>query len=242
MCGRPRSCLATCARRPAIQAYARAIFDFRACWRMMGRRRRSPPFSTPVGLHTIATGEVLETWMRPTGLGQIHEAGGRHTPTMRWIHGPSVVRVTEDMARMADREPRLYAGRNGPQVPSTTARRATAKIRRAMCRSFHPPVDAEHVEQIVIAQALLRARSQAQKQMASRDDADDDAVPWRDESGGRRDGAKPAIAPEIMPSTDGLRRVAHSIAAQVSAPAQAARCVAVIAITAREFAPAPIRH
>ncbi len=45
-----------------------------------------------------------------------------------------------------------------------------------------------------------------------------------------------ATAPEIMPSTDGLRRVAHSIAAQVSAPAQAARCVAVIAMTAREFA------
>ena len=47
---------------------------------------------------------------------------------------------------------------------------------------------------------------------------------------------RPATAPEIIPSTDGLRRVAHSIAAQVSAPAQAARCVAVIAMTAREFA------
>src|SRR4029079_13248505 len=47
---------------------------------------------------------------------------------------------------------------------------------------------------------------------------------------------RPATAPEIMPSTEGLRRVAHSIAPQVSAPAQAARCVAVIAITAREFA------
>src|SRR3954454_1278600 len=45
----------------------------------------------------------------------------------------------------------------------------------------------------------------------------------------------PATAPEIMPSTDGLRRVDHSIAAQVSAPAQAARCVEVIAITAREL-------
>src|SRR5262249_10647164 len=40
---------------------------------------------------------------------------------------------------------------------------------------------------------------------------------------------RPATAPEIMPSTDGLRRVDHSIAAQVSAPAQADRCVAVIA-------------
>src|ERR1700694_3438421 len=48
---------------------------------------------------------------------------------------------------------------------------------------------------------------------------------------------RPATAPEIMPSTDGLRRVVHSTAPQVSAPAQAARCVAVIAITAREFAP-----
>ena len=47
---------------------------------------------------------------------------------------------------------------------------------------------------------------------------------------------RPAMAPDIMPSTDGLRRVAHSIAAQVRAPAQAARCVAVIAMTAREFA------
>jgi hypothetical protein len=47
---------------------------------------------------------------------------------------------------------------------------------------------------------------------------------------------RPATAPEIMPSTDGLRRIVHSIAPQVSAPAQAARWVAVIAITAREFA------
>ena len=44
---------------------------------------------------------------------------------------------------------------------------------------------------------------------------------------------RPATAPEIMPSTDGFRRVDHSSAAQVSAPAQADRCVAVIAITAR---------
>src|SRR3984957_3529722 len=47
---------------------------------------------------------------------------------------------------------------------------------------------------------------------------------------------RPATAPEIMPSTDGLRCVLHSIAPQVSAPAQAARWVAMIAITAREFA------
>src|SRR6202171_1044416 len=46
----------------------------------------------------------------------------------------------------------------------------------------------------------------------------------------------PATAPEIMPSTAGLRRIDHSIAPQVSAPAQAARWVAMIAITAREFA------
>src|SRR3954454_520143 len=45
---------------------------------------------------------------------------------------------------------------------------------------------------------------------------------------------RPATAPEITPSTEGLRRVHHSIAPQVSAPAQAARWVAVIAITARE--------
>src|ERR1700709_2687822 len=48
---------------------------------------------------------------------------------------------------------------------------------------------------------------------------------------------RPATAPEIMPKTDGLRRVDHSIAPQVKAPAQAARCVAVIAIPARELAP-----
>src|ERR1700716_4104942 len=47
----------------------------------------------------------------------------------------------------------------------------------------------------------------------------------------------PATAPEIMPSTEGLRRTVHSIAPQVSAPAQAARWVARIAMTAREFAP-----
>src|SRR5271167_2432266 len=47
---------------------------------------------------------------------------------------------------------------------------------------------------------------------------------------------RPATAPEIIPSTDGLRRTDHSIAPQVSAPAQAAKCVAMIAITAREFA------
>src|ERR1700738_5507492 len=47
---------------------------------------------------------------------------------------------------------------------------------------------------------------------------------------------RPATAPEIMPSTDGLRRIVHSIAPQVSAPEQAARWVAMIAITAREFA------
>ena len=47
----------------------------------------------------------------------------------------------------------------------------------------------------------------------------------------------PATAPEIMPSTDGLRWVVHSIAPQVSAPAQAARWVETIAMAAREFAP-----
>src|SRR6201996_208050 len=47
---------------------------------------------------------------------------------------------------------------------------------------------------------------------------------------------RPATAPEIMPSTDGLRWIDHSIAPQVSAPAQAARWVATIAITARESA------
>src|SRR3954466_14260747 len=47
---------------------------------------------------------------------------------------------------------------------------------------------------------------------------------------------RPATAPEIMPSTDGLRRVDHSIAPQVSAPEQAARWVAMIASNARELA------
>ena len=48
---------------------------------------------------------------------------------------------------------------------------------------------------------------------------------------------RPATAPEMMPSTDGLPRVHHSSAIQVKAPALAARCVATIAITARELAP-----
>src|SRR5271168_353091 len=47
---------------------------------------------------------------------------------------------------------------------------------------------------------------------------------------------RPATAPEIMPRTEGLRRVDHSSAPQVSAPAQAARWVAMIAMTARELA------
>src|SRR6185503_8144350 len=47
----------------------------------------------------------------------------------------------------------------------------------------------------------------------------------------------PAIAPEIMPSTEGLLRLAHASAIQVIAPAQAARCVATIAIEARDPAP-----
>src|SRR5581483_7709063 len=47
---------------------------------------------------------------------------------------------------------------------------------------------------------------------------------------------RPATAPEIMPSTDGLPRVHHSRNIQVSAPADAARCVATIAKAARELA------
>src|SRR6185503_11388260 len=45
---------------------------------------------------------------------------------------------------------------------------------------------------------------------------------------------RPATAPEIMPSTDGLPRVHHSSTVQVKAPADAARWVATIAKTARE--------
>jgi hypothetical protein len=48
---------------------------------------------------------------------------------------------------------------------------------------------------------------------------------------------RPATAPEIMPSTDGLPRCHHSSAIQVSAPADAARWVAAMAKTARELAP-----
>src|SRR5262245_60010861 len=47
---------------------------------------------------------------------------------------------------------------------------------------------------------------------------------------------RPATAPEIMPSTDGLPRVHHSKNIQVSAPADAARWVATIATAARELA------
>src|SRR6201993_3807654 len=44
---------------------------------------------------------------------------------------------------------------------------------------------------------------------------------------------RPAMAPVIMPSTDGFPRVDHSRNIQVSAPVEAARCVAVIAKAAR---------
>ena len=47
---------------------------------------------------------------------------------------------------------------------------------------------------------------------------------------------RPATAPEIMPSTEGLPRVHHSSAIQVQAPALAARWVAMIAMTARPLA------
>src|SRR3984957_15459976 len=50
---------------------------------------------------------------------------------------------------------------------------------------------------------------------------------------------RPATAPEIIPSTDGLRRIDHSIAPQVSAPAQAAGWGGMIATPARELAPSP---
>ena len=45
---------------------------------------------------------------------------------------------------------------------------------------------------------------------------------------------RPATAPEISPSTEGLRRCAHSRPLQVIAPAQAERWVATMANTARE--------
>jgi hypothetical protein len=48
---------------------------------------------------------------------------------------------------------------------------------------------------------------------------------------------RPATAPEIMPSTEGLPRTAHSRNIQVNAPVEAARCVATIANAAREPAP-----
>src|SRR5258708_1378966 len=49
-------------------------------------------------------------------------------------------------------------------------------------------------------------------------------------------GPRPATAREILPSPDGLRGGLHSPPPQVSPRARAARCVAVIAITARELA------
>ena len=47
---------------------------------------------------------------------------------------------------------------------------------------------------------------------------------------------RPATAPEIMPSTDGLPRVFHSIAIQVAAPAEAARCVHPFSVPQHESA------
>src|SRR5262249_50793765 len=49
-------------------------------------------------------------------------------------------------------------------------------------------------------------------------------------------GPRPGTAPEIMPSTEGLRRTDHSMPPQTSAPAEAERWVARIAITARGLA------
>src|SRR3990172_8621885 len=48
---------------------------------------------------------------------------------------------------------------------------------------------------------------------------------------------RPATAPEIMPSTEGLPPAPHSAPIQTIAPVDAARCVATIAIAARELAP-----
>src|SRR5262249_39975835 len=50
---------------------------------------------------------------------------------------------------------------------------------------------------------------------------------------------RPAMAPVITPSTDGFPRVHHSRNIQVSAPVEAARCVAVIAKAARAAGPGP---
>ena len=47
---------------------------------------------------------------------------------------------------------------------------------------------------------------------------------------------RPATAPEIMPSTDGFFRDHHSMPPQTSAPDEAARWVAMMAITARGLA------
>jgi hypothetical protein len=49
--------------------------------------------------------------------------------------------------------------------------------------------------------------------------------------------ARPATAPVISPSTEGFRRVHHSNNIQLSAPAEAARWVAMIANAARALAP-----
>ena len=50
---------------------------------------------------------------------------------------------------------------------------------------------------------------------------------------------RPATAPEIMPRSEGLPRVFHSVNIQATAPAAAAICVTMIAITARSLAARP---
>lgn len=99
------------------------------------------------------------------------------------------------------------------------------------------PCIAEHVERVVVIEAVLEPGAGPEADPA-RNDADDDAVPWRDEAGRRRDGTEAGDgARNHVPSAPKACAASPIRSRPRSARrAQAARCVAVIAMTARELA------
>src|SRR5262249_40683086 len=92
---------------------------------------------------------------------------------------------------------------------------------------------AKYIERVVIADLELEPCTGPEAKCAG-DNSDKNHGQHEARRG--RDLPSPATAPEIIPRTDGLPRVHHSSAIQVRAPARAARCVATMAMAAREFA------
>ena len=96
-------------------------------------------------------------------------------------------------------------------------------------------VDAEGIERIVVAERrfeLVQARKQTMPAATPMTSAGIGLT--KPEAGVMQ--TRPATAPEHAPSTVGLPRVIHSMPAQASAPAAAAKCVAQKALAARPSA------